>query len=111
MITTIDGNAMARAGRGAAALATAAIGSFVAGAANYYDPVSELVVGAGGEDGGADPGDRHAVAGRAGGCPALAQQPQPLESLFPPATFEQKDLQQKNGYRHFCALKRWARHS
>jgi putative tricarboxylic transport membrane protein len=31
MITTIDGNAMARAGRGAAALATAAIGSFVAG--------------------------------------------------------------------------------
>jgi putative tricarboxylic transport membrane protein len=31
VITTIDGNAMARAGRGAAALATAAIGSFVAG--------------------------------------------------------------------------------
>ena len=31
VITTIDGNAMARAGRGAAALATAAIGSLVAG--------------------------------------------------------------------------------
>jgi putative tricarboxylic transport membrane protein len=31
VITTIDGNAMARAGRGAAALATAALGSFVAG--------------------------------------------------------------------------------
>ncbi len=31
VITMIDGNAMARAGRGAAALATAAIGSFVAG--------------------------------------------------------------------------------
>ena len=31
VITTVDGNAMARAGRGAAALATAAIGSFVAG--------------------------------------------------------------------------------
>ena len=31
VITTIDGNAMAKAGRGAAALATAAIGSFVAG--------------------------------------------------------------------------------
>jgi len=31
VITTLDGNAMAKAGRGAAALATAAIGSFVAG--------------------------------------------------------------------------------
>ena len=31
VITAIDGNKMARAGRGAAALATAAIGSFVAG--------------------------------------------------------------------------------
>lgn len=31
IVTTIDGNKMARAGRGAAALATAAIGSFVAG--------------------------------------------------------------------------------
>ena len=32
IVTTIDGNQMARRGRGAAALATAAIGSFVAGA-------------------------------------------------------------------------------
>jgi putative tricarboxylic transport membrane protein len=31
LVTTIDGNKMARAGRGAAALATSAIGSFVAG--------------------------------------------------------------------------------
>lgn len=31
MMTTLDGNAMARAGRGAQALATAAVGSFVAG--------------------------------------------------------------------------------
>ena len=31
MMTTLDGNAMARKGRGAQALATAAIGSFIAG--------------------------------------------------------------------------------
>ena len=35
IVTAIEGNKMARAGRGAAALATAAIGSFVAGSIAY----------------------------------------------------------------------------